>query len=667
MNTIYLKFHELNTRKIHEDEFETNIELKKYQYLQYNEPYYELKKNVFIGSVDLKENFGFLRQPIEDLYLEKKEIKDLTNNDVVLVEIKKNNPKVKLILKRGLETIIATIQKRRNGYKYFTDKPLYRNIIVGDESLAVDGLVVKLKVEMITGDKIYAYIDEVIGHINDPDIEILKIVAYHNWPDIDVNELEKEANNLNINIEEEKKSRLDLTDKLIVTIDGKDAKDLDDAISLEIIDNNYILGVHIADVSLYVKENSLIDKAAYQKSTSVYMANKVIPMLPHKLANDLCSLNPNTTKLTLSCIMTINSEGKVIDYQITKSFIESKARLNYDDVNNLLENNISLGDKRIDDLIFKMNELSQKLALNRRRRGELEFDSEELQFEFNDKNEVINVYPRKTGLGEELIESFMLIANETVAFHMEENGFPSIYRIHEKPDTDKLDEALDKLSRLNIEYNKKAIHNVKELQKILKSAKNTDREFVVNMIMLRSMQRAKYDKNPLGHFGLAARYYTHFTSPIRRYPDLILHRIIKELVLGENNSLKRYNYYEKNLETIAKHTSVQERVAIEIERDVIDLKSCEYLLDKIGTVFDAQIVQVLKSGLFVRLTNGIEGFINMKNIYRNSTYDPVMLGYYANGKLYKLGDKIQVELIDVNMLDRQIDFIIYNKKGANKR
>lgn len=666
MNTIYLKFHELNTRKIHEDEFETNIELKKYQYLQYNEPYYELKKNVFIGSVDLKENFGFLRQPIEDLYLEKKEIKDLTNNDVVLVEMRKNNPKVKLILKRGLETIIATIQKRRNGYKYFTDKPLYRNIIVGDESLAVDGLVVKLKVEMITGDKIYAYIDEVIGHINDPDIEILKIVAYHNWPDIDVNELEKEANNLNINIEEEKKSRLDLTDKLIVTIDGKDAKDLDDAISLEIIDNNYILGVHIADVSLYVKENSLIDKAAYQKSTSVYMANKVIPMLPHKLANDLCSLNPNTTKLTLSCIMTINSEGKVIDYQITKSFIESKARLNYDDVNNLLENNISLGDKRIDDLIFKMNELSQKLALNRRRRGELEFDSEELQFEFNDKNEVINVYPRKTGLGEELIESFMLIANETVAFHMEENGFPSIYRIHEKPDTDKLDEALDKLSRLNIEYNKKAIHNVKELQKILKSAKNTDREFVVNMIMLRSMQRAKYDKNPLGHFGLAARYYTHFTSPIRRYPDLILHRIIKELVLGENNSLKRYNYYEKNLETIAKHTSVQERVAIEIERDVIDLKSCEYLLDKIGSVFDAQIVQVLKSGLFVRLTNGIEGFINMKNIYRNSTYDPVMLGYYANGKLYKLGDKIQVELIDVNMLDRQIDFIIYNKKGANK-
>lgn len=667
MNTIYLKFHELNTRKIHEDEFETNIELKKCQYLQYNEPYYELKKNIFIGSVDLKENFGFLRQPIEDLYLEKKEIKDLTNNDVVLVEKKKNNPKVKLILKRGLETIIATIQKRRNGYKYFTDKPLYRNIIVGDESLAVDGLVVKLKVELISGDKIYAYIDEVIGHINDPDIEILKIVAYHNWPDIDVNELEKEANNLNINIEEEKKSRLDLTDKLIVTIDGKDAKDLDDAISLEIIDNNYILGVHIADVSLYVKENSLIDKAAYQKSTSVYMANKVIPMLPHKLANDLCSLNPNTTKLTLSCIMTINSEGKVIDYQITKSFIESKARLNYDDVNNLLENNISLGDKIIDDLIFKMNELSQKLALNRRRRGELEFDSEELQFEFDDKNEVINVYPRKTGLGEELIESFMLIANETVAFHMEENGFPSIYRIHEKPDTDKLDEALDKLSRLNIEYNKKAIHNVKELQKILKSAKNTDREFVVNMIMLRSMQRAKYDKNPLGHFGLAARYYTHFTSPIRRYPDLILHRIIKELVLGENNSLKRYNYYEKNLETIAKHTSVQERVAIEIERDVIDLKSCEYLLDKIGSVFDAQIVQVLKSGLFVRLTNGIEGFINMKNLYRNSTYDPVMLGYYANGKLYKLGDKIQVELIDVNMLDRQIDFIIYNKKGANKR
>ncbi|MDY0276892.1 MAG: ribonuclease R [Acholeplasma sp.] len=662
-NELYLKFYEAKSRKINEEDLQ-GLDLSDASFLVFNEPFWQLKNNVFIGSVDRKESFAFLRQENDDIYLDRQEIKNIMNNDVILVEVVKGNPKVKLVLKRGLETIIATVEKRKNVFKYYTDKPLDRRIIVGDEKLAVIGNVVKLRVQSIVEDKIYAEIIEVIGHVDDPDIDILKIVAYYNWPDPNMDELEKIASEIKVDWESERKNRLDLTNDFIVTIDGKDAKDLDDAISLTVKDGKYQLGVHIADVSHFVTEDSIIDKEAYEKATSVYMANRVIPMLPHKLANDLCSLNPNTEKLALSCLMVLDEDGKVIEYNIQKTIINTSYRLNYDDVNDLIESNKSLGDKKLDDMIILMNELSQKLSQIRKKRGELEFDSEEIKFVFNKNNEVIDVYPKNTKKAEELIESFMLIANETVAFHMEVNGFPSIYRIHEKPDNIKLDEALNTLGRLGINFNKKAIHNVKELQKILKSVKGEDKEFIVNMILLRSMQRAKYDQNSLGHFGLAARYYTHFTSPIRRYPDLILHRIIGDLVLGNNNSLKQFNHFNKILDEVAKHSSVQERVAIEIEREVNQLKSCEFLLRKIGTIYKAQITQVIKTGMFVRLKNGIEGFINMKHLYRNSQYDAVMLGYYAKGKLYKIGDFIKVELVDVNMIEREIDFAIVSEKGG---
>lgn len=667
MNEIYLKFHELNTRQIHEDEL-GNLDLSKFQFLHYEEGFYKLNNKIFIGSIDKKEFFAFVRQDEEDLFLDKTQIKSLMHNDVVVVQRVKKDFKLKLIIKRGLESIIATVQRRNNRFKYYTDRPLGKNIIVGDERLVVNGSVVKLKVNDITHDKIYAEIDKVIGHTTDPNIDILKIVAYHNWPDPDMDQLEKAASELKIDYEHEYKTRTDLTDTLTVTIDGADAKDLDDAISLKLVDGNYHLGVHIADVSLYVKEGSLIDQEAYKKSTSVYMANTVIPMLPRKLSNDLCSLNPNTKKLTLSCLMVLNDEGKVIDYDIQKTFIETKARLTYDEVNDLIINGTSLNNKELDDFILLGNELSQKLALQRKRRGELEFDSEEIEFVINEKtNKVTDVIKRKTGPGEELIESFMLIANETVAFHMEENEFPSIYRIHEKPDSDKLNQAFEELGRLGVTYNKKNLQNVKQLQKILSEAQGTDKEYIINMTLLFSMMRAKYDRVPLGHYGLAARYYTHFTSPIRRYPDLLLHRLIKDLVLGENNSIKKYKYYDSILEEYSKHTSKQERVAIDIERDVNKLKSCEYLSDRIGEVFNAQIIKILRSGIFVKLENGVEGYINVRNNYQNSMYDANLLSYFINGKLYKLGDRIKVELTSVNMTEFEIDFIIYQNKNRGKK
>jgi len=659
MNQIYLKYYEQKTRKIFEDELG---ELSTYKYLKYtHDHFYELKNNVYIGKIDKRAPFAFLLNDDEDIYIDRTEANQLMDGDIALIEVKKGKAKVKEILKRGLDYIIATVYKRNGGFKYYTDKPLGRNILVNDESKIVEGSIVRLKVISIKNNRIFTNLDKIIGHITDPDIEILKIVATHNWPDPDMDLLEEEANNLNIDVEEEKKHRKDLIDKLIVTIDGIDAKDLDDAISLEKKDGVYHLGVHIADVSLYVKRGSLIDKEAYKKSTSVYMANKVIPMLPRKLANDYCSLNPNTEKLALSLLMKINSEGKVIEYDIAKTVIESKHRLNYDEVNDYLNKNKSLKNKELNELLTNMYELSLILKDVRDRRGEINFESEELEFVFNENNEVIDVKSRKTDKGEEIIESFMLLANETIAFHMEVNGYPSIYRIHEKPETDKLEKAIDTLNKLNININKKAIHNVKTFQNVLKDVKNTNYEYITNMTLLRAMQKAKYDMNPIGHFGLAARYYTHFTSPIRRYPDLLLHRIIKELLLGENTNLKNYKYYEKNLEEISKHTSNQERIAIDIEREVNQLKSCEYMLDKIYEQFDAQITQVLKTGFFVRISNGIEGFVNLKNTNNPGEYIDHLLSYKVGDKVYKIGDLVKVELIDVDMLDLKIDFKLINE------
>lgn len=654
MTDIYLKYYEENTRKIFEDELG---EIKSFEYLKYTKDfYYELKSNVFIGKVDKRNEFAFLLQEKEDIYIDKIEAKDLMNDDIVLIEVKRNKAYVKEILKRGLRFIIAEAKKRKKGFKYYTEKPLFKNILVNDESNIIEGSIVRLEVVTIKNNRIYTNLDKIVGHKTDPDIDILKIVAINNWPDPDMSLLEDEAINLNVNLEDEIKKRKDYTNKLIVTIDGKDAKDLDDAISLELKDDKYYLGVHIADVSLYVKRNSLIDKEAYKKGTSAYLANKVIPMLPRKLSNDLCSLNPNTKKLTLSLMMEIDKLGKVLNYEISNSVIESKYRLNYDDVNNYLNNNVSLGNNELDSLLTNMYELSNILKKDRVKRGELNFESEELEFKFNDKNEVIDVFPRKSDKGEEIIESFMLKANETIAFHMEVNNLPSIYRIHEKPDTEKLENALDTLNKLNIKINKKAIHNVKTFQNILKDVKDTNYEYITNMTLLRAMQKAKYSNEPIGHFGLAARHYTHFTSPIRRYPDLLLHRIIKDLILGESNYIKAFKYYENNLVEIADHTSRQERTAILMEREVNQLKSCEYMKDKIYERFDAQITQILKTGMFVRIDKGIEGFVNIKNGNYHGEYIDHLLSYKVNGKLYKIGDKVNVELIDVDMLELKIDF-----------
>lgn len=666
MNNLYLKFYDMQTRKIHQEVF-GDFDVLAYPYLMMEEPYVMLKPDILIGRLDHKKTFGFLRQELEDVYLEQRDLLDAMHDDIVLVK-EGVQPRVILVVKRALSHLVATVKSTKKGLYFEADTYLDRRLEVdGGEDLVL-GHVVMLDVESIDQDAVYTKVKKIIGHTNDPDINTLKIVSAYNWPEHFSEELLASIPNIHIDMDKERTERLDLSHELIITIDGKDAKDLDDAISLSYKDGHYMLGVHIADVSHFVKEGTLLDEEAYKRSTSSYLADRVIPMLPHKLSNDWCSLNPNEEKLTLSCMMELDQDAKVIGYDIQKTIITSKRRMNYDEVNQFIKHGTSLHDKTIENMLVMMNELSLKLKVIRKKRGEIEFESSELGFIVDHQGRVLNVYERKTDDAEQLIESFMLIANETVAFHMFHANLPSIYRIHEEPDHIKLKLALQTVAKLGIPVNYKQLGSPKPLQVITENTADTPYQYVVHMLLLRAMQKAKYSEALLPHYGLGARFYTHFTSPIRRYPDLILHRLIHRFVLGEAVDYKREVYhFESMLPEIAKHTSDQERKSIQMERDVSKLKSCEYMQDKIGKHYMATISQMMPSGMFVKLSNGIEGFVPLRLLDDYYMYDEQNLTFVGNrGKRYRLGDVIKVELLDVDLMQKKMDFKIVDKKQIKK-
>ncbi len=667
MKNVYLLFYEQQTRKL-DKEIIGDIDLEQYPYLMFKDPYYMLNPNILIGRLDRKEHFGFLRQELKDVYIDKDGLSDAMHDDIVLVDDSNRSPKIILIVERSLKTLVATVKKRKNGIKFFTDVFLDKKLEVEPYGNLVQGHVVQLEILHIDKSKIFAKIDHIIGHENDPDIETLKIVSSYYWPTEFSKELLDSVKDIHMDMKQEKVERLDLTDDLIITIDGLDAKDLDDAISLTIKDGLYRLGVHIADVSHYVRQGELLDDVAYERATSVYLADRVIPMLPHILSNDWCSLNANEEKLTLSCLMTLDQDGKVINHEIRKSIIISKRRMNYKEVNEFLQDNKSLGNKEIEDMLVHMNELSQKLKVLRRKRGEIEFESTELGFIVDQDGKVLDVYQRTTDVAEELIESFMLVANETVAEHMYHLNLPSIYRIHEKPDALKLKMALETVSKLGFKINHKHIGDPHMLQKLTKQTSDTPLGPIVHMVLLRAMQKAKYSHQLDIHFGLGARYYTHFTSPIRRYPDLILHRLIHAFLLDETDDYQEtVNYYNRALVEIAKHTSDQERKAIQLERDVAKLKSCEFMQNQIGKYFPATITQMMPSGMFITLHDGVEGFVPLRLLNDYYTFDDNFLMFVGKkGTRYKLGDTVIVELVNVNMMERKIDFDIVKKQKKVK-
>ncbi|MFA6377830.1 MAG: RNB domain-containing ribonuclease, partial [Acholeplasmataceae bacterium] len=408
MQNLYLEFYQKQTRKI-DKSLVGDIDLKNYNYVSFQDPFYVLKPDYLIGRLDHKKTFGFLRQELEDVYIDQSGLMDAMHDDIVIVK-EGTSPKIVLIIERALKVLVATVKTSHKGTYFETDTFIDRKIEVEHTESLVYGHVVMLEVDRVETDAIYAHIKKVIGHINDPDIETLKIVSAYDWPQKFSDEVIQSLEDIKIDVDYEKQTRTDLTDQLIITIDGKDAKDLDDAISLEFKDGMYHLGVHIADVSYYVLENTLIDQEAYRRSTSSYLADRVIPMLPHKLSNDLCSLNPNEMKLTLSCLMVLDSEGNIKSSDIQKTFIKSYRRMNYDEVNDFLIRKKPLKDSKIEHMLTMMNDLSEKLKVIRKARGEIEFSSSELGFIVDRMGKVLDVYERKTDLAEELIESFMLIA-----------------------------------------------------------------------------------------------------------------------------------------------------------------------------------------------------------------------------------------------------------------
>ncbi|MFO7153104.1 MAG: ribonuclease R [Bacillota bacterium] len=508
---------------------------------------------------------------------------------------------------------------------------------------------------------------EVLGYGDEPGIDVLAVIKKYDLPLEFPEKVLRQAEQIPEEIsEEELEGRLDLRKEKIVTIDGEDAKDLDDAVSVKRIPGGYRLGVHIADVSYYVREDTPLDKEARKRGCSVYLVDRVIPMLPPKLSNGICSLNPRVPRLTMSVIIDFDENAKVKSYQITPSVIQTCERMTYTAVNKILEENDQETIKRYDYLVedFKlMEELAAKLNRKRFERGSLDFNFEEAKVILDENGRPVEIRKEHRGIGERIIEEFMLAANEVIAEHMYWLKVPFVYRVHEIPDMEKM-YALQEFLH-NLGYSIKGIKNIKPkaLQQILEAVKGKPEERVVSTVLLRSLKRAHYSEENLGHFGLASHYYTHFTSPIRRYPDLVIHRILREQMEGGLTE-ERVEYLNESLGRIAKHSSERERIAEEAERETVELKMAEYMAEKVGEVFLGIISSVTPFGFFVELENTVEGLVHVSTLeddfYRFDEKSITLRGERTK-KVFRIGDRVRVKLARVNKDERQIDFIFEEK------
>ncbi|MGY0836638.1 ribonuclease R [Aerococcus urinaeequi] len=506
-----------------------------------------------------------------------------------------------------------------------------------------------------------------IGHKDEPGVDILAILNMFEIPHEFSEEVLAHANEVPESISNnDLQGRKDHRDLLTITIDGADAKDLDDAISLSILPNgHYQLGVHIADVSYYVTEGSPMDKEAYERGTSVYLTDRVVPMLPQRLSNGICSLHPNVDRLTMSAIMEIDHNGGVINYDIHPSIIHSDYRMTYNDVNAIItDKDQALREKysEITDMLENMASLHEILYNKRVSRGAIDFDSREAKILVDDEGHPTAIEVRERGVGEQMIESFMLSANETVAGHFTKKVLPFIYRVHEQPDEDRMQSFLEFVTAFGIvAKGTKSSIRPKDIQDILREVEGETFQPVVAMMLLRSMKQAHYDIEPIGHYGLAAEDYTHFTSPIRRYPDLIVHRLIHFYEDHARPNAEKQEKMKIKLSDIAEHSSKMERRSVDAERETDSLKKTEFMLDKIGMEFEGIISSVTGFGLFVELPNTVEGLVHismLKDDYYNFVASHLVMIGERTGKTYRIGDKVTVKVIDVNTDTRDIDFII---------
>ena len=624
------------------------------------------------------KGFGFvtIEGREQDVFIPADKTKGAMDGDKVQIVIegeargKRAEGAVLRILEHANKTVIGFYQKNKNfGFVLPDNQKLGQDIFIpqGKDMGAVTGHKVIVRITDFGDDrkKPEGVITEILGHVNDPGVDILSIIKAYGLPEGFPDEVMVQVVGIPDEVEEEeKKNRLDLRHLQTVTIDGEDAKDLDDAISIsKENDDHYTLGVHIADVSHYVTENSPLDKEALKRGTSVYLVDRVIPMLPHKLSNGICSLNAGTDRLALSCLMEIDGKGNVIGHRIAETLIQVDRRMTYTAVNAIVTDRDPDVMEEYRDFVPMfdlMKELADILRERRKKRGSIDFDFPESKIILDEKGRPVDIKPYERNAATKIIEDFMLMANETIAEDYFWQELPFLYRTHDYPDPEKMKRLGTFINNFGytIRTQNGEVHP-KELQKLLDKIEGTPEEALISRLTLRSMKQAKYTTVCTGHFGLAANYYTHFTSPIRRYPDLQIHRIIKEN-LRRGLSDRRFAHYDSILPKVAVQCSSMERRADEAERETDKLKKCEYMSKRIGKEYDGVISGVTNWGLYVELPNTVEGLIRVNDLtgdYFVFDEEHMELVGEMTRKSYKLGQKIRVQVADTDKLTRTIDFI----------
>lgn len=651
------------------------------------------KMNLIRGKIQMhKKGFAFLIPDDEeqtDIYIHHSDLASAMNNDKVLVRLEKGGTgdqrpegTVIRILERAVHQVVGTFEDNHSfGFVIADDKRIPNDIFIPQERMH----------GAFTGHKVIAQITEypegrksaegeiikILGHENDPGIDIISIIHKHGIPIEFPDEVVKQASIVSDEVaEHEIEERRDLRDEVIVTIDGADAKDLDDAIQVKRLENgNYKLGVYIADVSYYIDQDSPMDEEALERGTSTYLVDRVIPMIPHRLSNGICSLNPNVDRLTLGCEVEVDSKGKLVNHEIFESVISSHERMTYSDVNKILvdkDEHVREKYKELVPMFEDMEQLASVLRQKRMGRGAIDFDFKEAQVLVDEDGKPEDIVIRERSIAERLIEEFMLAANETIAEHFHWLNVPFIHRIHEDPDGGKLEHFFEFLSGLghSVKGSANEIHP-QTLQKVLEKVEGLPEEMIVSKLMLRSMKQAKYDPGNVGHFGLATEFYTHFTAPIRRYPDLIVHRLIRTYLINGKMDQKTMNEWKDKLPEIARHTSERERLSIDAEREVDDLKKAEFMEDKIGEEYVGVISSVTNFGLFVELENTVEGLIHVS--YMTDDYYHFDERSYAligerTGNVFRIGEEVNIRVIGVSLDERSVDFeLVQDEKEKGKR
>lgn len=636
--------------------------------------------NLYRGMITInRKGYGFLDIDEGSIFVPERKLNTAMNNDEVIVKkivtYDQTEGEVIKVLKRNTTHIVGTFVVRKQIYLKPDDSRLGNTLIVDNlkDYHVVDGMKVYCKV-LRYGESIVVRIESILGHVNDPGVDILGILLDHGiCPEFPEEVLEEAQRISDYVTDEQKLDRTDLTERTIVTIDGEDAKDLDDAISIERKGDGYLLGVHIADVSSYVIKDSMIDKEARKRGTSVYVVDRVVPMLPHVLSNGICSLNPHVERCTITCDMEVNNEGEVTNYSIYPSFIKSNERMTYTKVNKILDDDSeSINEyKHLGDIFQLMKDCSSNIRRKRKNQGAIDFDKDEAKIILNERGKVKDIVLRERHEAERIIEDFMILANECVAAHTKWLEIPSLYRVHGSPSVQKSRELirLTKILGYSFKGNVSELHPL-ELQKCLDYFRDTESYPVIATLMLRTMEKARYDSKCIGHFGLASDEYTHFTSPIRRYPDLVVHRELRKYYFNQESDLKTIASDEELMEVLGNETSVSERMATDAERAVDDLKKAEYMKNHIGEIYDGIISGIAKFGFFVQLNNTVEGLVSLQSLSDDYyIYDPstlTLIGQYTNRR-FSIGQRVKIRVDKVDLKNQEIDFRLFTSKSEKRQ